>query len=102
MNESWYEWTALEHYNHTDEERLKKMKSKINVVKWGIVPGGRHAFDEERAPRLTYIKSYWMYFGDNRDLSIATKSKVFEAHIHNDEKRVTLIFPGTCSFTFEL
>jgi len=32
MNESWYEWSALDHHNHTDEERLKKQKSKINVV----------------------------------------------------------------------
>ena len=53
------------------------MKSKINVVKFGIVPGGRYAADEDRAPRLTTIKSYWMYFGNHRDLSIATKSKVF-------------------------
>ena len=43
-----------------------------------------------------------MTFGTNKNLSVAIKSKVVEAHLHNNDERVTLVYLGVGAFTFEL
>ena len=56
----------------------------------------------EKAPEVKLNGSYKLYFGANKNLSIAEKAKVVEAYAHNGNRRVTLVFRDAAALTFEL
>ena len=103
-NDAWQEWGKQELHNTPAEERLEKTKNRVNIVDWGINPP-RQIDDfrpDEKAPKLHLKKSYQVYFGTQHNLSEAVKSKVFEAHMHKNDTRLTLLYHGTGAFTFDL
>ena len=57
---------------------------------------------EEIAPRMPTLTDYKLKYGVNKNLKIAEEAKVVEAFIHNDEKRLTLLYHGLGSYTFLL
>ena len=57
---------------------------------------------KRRAPTIKTINSYKLTFGMNKTLEITERAKVVEAMMHNDSKRVTLLYRGLATFTFDL
>ena len=55
-----------------------------------------------KAPSIPTQNSYRLGFGHNKKLEITESVKVVEAHLHNMGKRVTLVYKGLGSFTFDL
>lgn len=51
---------------------------------------------------MATLASYRLKFGNNKNLEITESQKVVEAHLHNKGNRVTLIYKGLGSFTFNL
>ena len=49
-----------------------------------------------------FNKAYKLTFGKNKNLAFTESTKVVSAHTHNSGKRVTLLYHGLGSFTFEL
>ena len=56
----------------------------------------------EIAPKTPSLIDYKLKFGVNKNLKIAEEAKVVEAYIHNDNKRLTLLYHGLGSYTFSL
>ena len=54
------------------------------------------------SPKIFLKKSFKLKFTNNLSFPEATKSKVYEAYLHNNFKRVTFIYHDFGSFTFEL
>ena len=60
---------------------------------------------EERdwpAPLAVVETNYKLHFGLNKNLSATQGCKLVEARMHNNDRRVTLLYPGLGSFTFEM
>ena len=59
--------------------------------------------DDENTPVVPVLNAYKLYFGDNqKKLEITDDANVVEAHVHNLGKRVTLVYKGKASYTFQL
>ena len=57
---------------------------------------------ENQAPNVPTLNCYKLTFGVNKKLEITEKIKVVEAYAHNSGNRVTLIYKGLGSYTFNL
>ena len=60
--------------------------------------------DDDKTPVVPVLNAYKLYFNDNVniELDITDDAKVVEAHVHNLESRVTLVYKGKASYTFQL
>ena len=56
----------------------------------------------EKAPKATILLGYRLTFGLNNKLDITENVKVVQAFLHNEGKRVTIIYKGLGSYTFVL
>ena len=102
-NGAWLKWTAENVNSYGASERHSEFKSALNEVQWGDNPSLGSLIDRKnQAPILPASKFYKLSFGQNENLSITSASKVVEAHLHNSNKRLTLVYHGTCAFTFDL
>ena len=55
---------------------------------------------EDIAPSIPPLISYKLTFGDNKNLEFTESVKIVESYMHNDDKLITLLYKGLCSFTF--
>ena len=54
------------------------------------------------APALPVLREYRVETGKNKNLEMSDSYKVVSAHVHNKQSRVTLIYEGLGSLTFQL
>ena len=57
---------------------------------------------DETAPALHSIVDYFMDFGVNKDFKIVENAKIVDAHLHDNQSRLTVIYHGVAAFTFKL
>lgn len=104
-NEVWYKASKkdVEGYNKPDStSRYLDYKNLINVLHWGMAPGAADvAFESrrEKAPSYELKDSYVIDYAKFQNENIE-RYKVIEAHLHGD--RVTLLYSGLGSYTFQL
>ena len=55
---------------------------------------------EDIAPSIPPLISYKLTFGDSKNLEFTESVKIVESYMHNDDKLITLLYKGLCSFTF--
>lgn len=57
---------------------------------------------DEKAPEPTSLKQYRLTFNMNKNLAITEGSKVISSYMHQNGKRVTLLYSGLGAYTFQL
>ena len=73
----------------------------VNVVRHGQKPLSL-VDRKKKAPLIPIRSSYELNFGQNKSFEIAKATKVVEAFMHNEGKRVTVLFRGRGAWTFDI
>ena len=89
----------------SDWTRFEDWSSYIAVLKFGNSPSETLLEPERRkqmSPFIATKDSYEIDFGGNKTFELTKDNKVVEAFMHNDRKRVTVVYRDRGAFTFEL
>ena len=83
---------------------LSNKGSYFNIAYWGSIPSKPELNNRKsEAPHMRLKKSYELTFGTNSTIQEEKhKSKLVEAHLHNNDTRLTLVYLGFGAFTFEM
>lgn len=94
--------------NDDKEENLQSRHEKHDNYVWkvkfgtSVDPDKLRENKDGRALPVNTVNSYKLTFGLNKDLTITEHVKFVEAFSHNKGQRVTLLYKGLGSFTFQM
>ena len=90
MKQSDEPFTLHDEYYETTKGRVI---DKVQIIR-NMTPANAEQLirRDEIAPELPSIFDYSIDFGVNKDFKIAEGAKVVEAHLHNDQTYLTLIY----------